>query len=290
VPDDGTDFLRGADRRLTPARPDLAAAHLEGQVASTRFAKAATMQVNAAIIPLRPAADTSIGLDTVLLHGERFDVYDAAAGWAWGQAPRDGYVGYVPLAALSSQVAEPTHTVAVPTTHLYPAASIKTEPVAALWMTSLVRPTAFTDEFAELGGLHVPAQHLVPVGSDHEAADFVTVAETLIHAPYVWGGKTAAGLDCSGLVQIALARAGIDAPRDSDMQQSIGAEASPDALQRGDLLFWAGHVGIMSDPDTLLHATAFSMQVMKEPVAVTRDRIENGLGLPLLAVRRLSKS
>lgn len=285
---DGSDFLRGADRRLTAARPDLAARHLEGQVDSAQFVDATQMQINAAIIPLRPQPDASVGLDTVLLYGERFDVFDAAEGWAWGQAPRDGYVGYVPLAALSATVTEPTHTVAVPTTHLYPHASIKTEPVAALWMTSLVTPSAVGEEFAEVGGLFVPAQHLVAV--DKPAEDFVAVAETFLHAPYIWGGKTAAGIDCSGLVQVALARAGVAAPRDSDMLRAVGEEASPDDLQRGDLLFWQGHVGIMADSETLLHATAFSMLVMREPVAVTRARIEGGLGLPLLAVRRLTKS
>ena len=285
---DGSDFLRGADRRLTPARVDLAAAHLQGSVGSARFAEATPMQVKAAIIPLRPAPDAAIGLDTVLLYGERFDVYDAAEGWCWGQAPRDGYVGYVPQAALSEDVIEATHTVAVPTTHLYPKDSIKTEPVAALWMTSLVAPSVVGDEFAEVGGLFVPAQHLSPLAD--LAPDWVAVAETFLHAPYVWGGKTAAGIDCSGLMQVSLAQAGIDAPRDSDMQQSIGEEASPDDLRRGDLLFWKGHVGVMADPETFLHATAFSMQVMREPVAVTRERIEGGLGLPLLAVRRLAEN
>ena len=291
---DGSDFLRGADRRLTPARGDLAAAHLEGQVDSARFVEPTEMQVNAAIIPLRPAADTSVGLDTVLLYGERFDVFDAAEGWAWGQAQRDGYVGYVPLAALSPQVREATHTVAVPTTHLYPSASMKTEPVAALWMTSLVAPSAFHPTnsegvaFAEVDGLFVPAKHLARV--DDLEDDFVTVAEQFVNAPYVWGGKTAAGIDCSGLIQVALARTGVSVPRDTDMQQTAGSAVERDDFQRGDVLFWKGHVGVMVDAETLLHATAFSMNTILEPVAETRERIETGLGLPLLAVRRLSKS
>jgi cell wall-associated NlpC family hydrolase len=290
---DGSDFLRGADRRLTPARTDLAAAHLKGAVGSARFVEATPMQVKAAIIPMRPAADTSAGVDTVLLYGERFDVYESAGDWAWGQAPRDGYVGYVPLAALSADVTVPTHMVAVPTTHLYSKNSMKTEPIASLWMTSLVAPgTIYPPNtegvaFAEVGGVFVPAQHLVPLGD--LAQDYVAVAETFLHAPYVWGGKTAAGIDCSGLVQVALARAGVDVPRDSDMQAAgIGADVGSDGpFQRGDLLFWPGHVGIMTDGETLLHATAFSMQVMREPVAVTRKRIEGDLGLPLQAVRRL---
>jgi len=290
---DGSDFLRGADRRLTPARIDLAASYLEGSVDSARFVDATPMQVKAAIIPLRPAPDPSIGVDTVLLYGEAFDVYDAAEGWAWGQAVRDGYVGYLPLAALLARDAEPTHTVSVPTTHLYPKASMKTEPVAALWMTSLAAPSTIHPAnsegvaFAEIENLFLPAKHLSPI-ADH-ADDFVAVAETFLHAPYVWGGKTAAGIDCSGLVQVALAQTGVEVPRDSDMQSTgIGQKVSHDGpFERGDLLFWPGHVGIMTDADTLLHATAFSMQVMQEPIVETRQRIEEKLGLPLQNVRRL---
>lgn len=285
---DEMDFLRGADRRLTPARPDLAAAKLQGQVDAARFVEPTAMTVKAAIIPLRPDPDPQAGVDTVLLYGEAFDAYALADGWVWGQATRDGYVGYVPEAALAPTTDAPTHEVAIPTTHLYPSASIKTEPVAALWMTSRVTPTAIGDEFAEVGGLYLPAQHLVPLSEI--APDWVAVAETFLHAPYVWGGKTVAGIDCSGLVQIALARAGKDAPRDSDMQRALGEEASADDLRRGDLLFWQGHVALALDAETLLHATAFSMQVMREPVAVTRARIEGGLGLTLLCVRRLPKS
>ncbi len=288
---DGVDFLRGADRRLTPARIDLAAAHLEGSVDSARFVEATPMQVKAAIIPLRPAADASTSVDTVLLYGERFDVYDSAEGWAWGQAPRDGYVGYMPLAALTENLTEPTHTVAVPTTHLYPKASMKTEPVAALWMTSLVAPTALHEPnsegvaFAEIDGLFLPAKHLVPV--DVLEDDFVTVAEMFLNAPYVWGGKTAAGVDCSGLIQVALARAGVSAPRDSDMLQAVGEASDANEFRRGDILFWKGHMGVMVDDQTFLHATAYSMSTIYEPVTVTRERIEEKLGIPLQCVRRL---
>jgi len=202
-------------------------------------------------------------VDTVLLYGERFDAYDVSEGWVWGQSRRDGYVGYVPQAALSTEISD----------------------VAALWMTSLVAPSALNDEFAVLGELFLPIQHLVPI--EHVASDWVAVAETFLHAPYVWGGKTAAGIDCSGLMQVAMARAGISAPRDSDMLRDFGEEASANDLQRGDMLFWKGHVGVMTDADTLLHATAFSMRVMREPVKNTRKRIETDLGLPLLTVRRV---
>lgn len=283
---DGSDFLRGADRRLTAARIDIAAEHLKGAVDAARFVSATPMQVKAAIIPLRPAPDIQAGVDTVLLYGEGFDAYDIGDGWVWGQSKRDGYVGYVPQAALSTGTAEATHMVTVPTTHLYPQADIKTEPVAALWMTSLLSPSAITGEFASVGEFFLPAQHLAPV--QNVATDWVEVAERFLHAPYVWGGKTAAGIDCSGLMQVALARAGISAPRDSDMLREFGEEVSQDDLRRGDMLFWKGHVGVMTDADTFLHATAFSMRVMREPIENTRKRIETDLGLPLLTVRRVN--
>ena len=289
---DGTDFLRGADRRITPARSDLAALSLKGMVDSENFAEPSLNQIKTAIVPMRadPAADGKI--DTVLLYGESFDVYDTADGWAWGQATRDGYVGYIPHATLSDAVITPTHTVSVPMTHLYPVASMKSEPVAALWMSSLATPSAFNEPndegvaFAELDGFFVPEKHLTPV--DKPAQDYVGVAESLLHAPYIWGGKTAAGIDCSGLVQVAFARTGADVARDSDMQAAtLGTEIVPGTpLQRGDLLFWPGHVGIMINTTTLLHATAFAMQVITEPVKTARKRIEDTLDLPLQCVRR----
>ena len=284
---DSEDFLRGADRRLTPARADIAAVHLEGSVDSAHFVEATPMQVIAASIPLFPQPDADGPMDTELLFGEHFDVYDAADGWVWGQAARDGYVGYAPEVAFTEDVLEPTHTVRVPRTSVYRSASIKTMPLETLSMTSMLTVEAIEGHFAQLAnGCFVPITHIAGIADFED--DFVTVAETFLHTPYVWGGKTAAGFDCSALVQLSMARAGISVPRDSDMQAARnGAPIDSDApLQRGDLLFWKGHMGVMADADTLLHCTEYTMRTLKEPVADTRERIETKLGIPLLCIRR----
>lgn len=282
-----SDVLRGADRRLTPARADLAAADLEGMVSSARFVDARPMQVRAASTPLYPLPDEMQPMDSELLFGERFDVYDAQGGWVWGQAARDGYVGYAAASAFSEEATEPTHTVAVPCTSVYRSASIKTVPVETLSMTAMLSVEAVEGNFAKLAtGGYVPISHIAAL--DERATDFVSVAETFLHAPYVWGGKTSAGLDCSALVQLSLARAGIACPRDSDMQAaSLGSEVAQDAPpRRGDLMFWKGHVGIVADGDTFLHTTEFTMRTLKEPLSETRARIEGAVGIPLLCVRR----
>lgn len=164
-------------------------------------------------------------------------------------------------------------------------------PLEALSIGAGLAVTGESGDFftTERGG-HVFKPHLCP-RSQHEP-DFVAVAERFLHVPYLWGGRTSLGLDCSALVQLSLAAAGMAAPRDSDLQERELGEAlayddSLDGLSRGDLVFWKGHVGIMTDPDTLLHATAFTMSVIREPLRPARDRILARNGGPITAIRRL---
>lgn len=220
---------------------------------------------------------------TQLLWGEAFEVAELRDGIAWGQAPRDGYVGFVEAAALADPGPAPTHAVAVPLTHLYPAPDVKAPPLAALPHGAPVAVAALGDRFAETPEGFVPARHL----SDRPAPDPVTVAEAFLHAPYLWGGRTVMGIDCSGLVQQALRAAGVPAPRDSDMQAGFGLaipEGAP--LRRGDLICWKGHVGIMQDASRLLHANAFHMQVVSEALAEAVARIAAAGGGPVTARRR----
>lgn len=279
------------DRRLTPARADLAAEHLRGQVEARAFVAPQPMRVVASSAPLRREPRSDAALDTEVIAGEAVAVYESAEGWAWIQLATDGYVGYVPDEALRPDLPEPSHRVRALRTFVYPAASIKLAPLGVLSLNSAVSVAGQSGEFAVLAdGGHVFAAHLVPLGSFEP--DFVGVAERFLEVPYLWGGRTSLGLDCSGLTQLSLAAAGIAAPRDTDMQEAgIGRPVELDeslvGLARGDLIFWKGHVGIMSDAETLLHATAYSMTVMREPLRVARDRIRAKSFGEITSVRRL---
>ena len=270
------------DRRLTPARPDLAARHLEGRVEARAFVDPVAMRVAAPFAPVRREPRPDAPLDTEALCGEAVDVYERFEGWAWVQLRSDGYVGYVPDDALRHDALVPTHRVSALRTFVYPGPSMKLPPLAALSLGAGVTVTGESGEFATLSEFgryatgYVFAGHVATLSTP--AADFVGVAEQFLNVPYLWGGKTSLGLDCSGLTQLALAAAGIASPRDSDMlEKEIGQLVTFDdslrGLQRSDLVFWKGHVGILTDPETLLHATAYSMTVMREPLRSARDRI-----------------
>ena len=262
------------DARRIPARPDLAAAHLKGEVEAERYAEATPLAVSVPLAPLTDRPDSAAPLATQLLHGEGFAAYEQGGDWAWGQALSDGYVGYVPRDCLTPAGPAPTHRVARPLTNIYPSPALKTRPVGWLSYGALVRVEGVEAEFAALSsGGFVPAPHLVP--REVPAADWVAEAERLLGAPYLWGGRGPTGLDCSALVQLALQAAGREAPRDSDMQEAeLGRTMAPGTVpERGDLMFWNGHVGIMLDPTRMLHASAHRMDVMIEPLEAVRARI-----------------
>jgi cell wall-associated NlpC family hydrolase len=283
-------MILALDPRVTPVRPDLAAAHLRGQVEAPRYAEGRAAQVIAASAPLRRGPDPNAPLETEALHGESVTVYDERDGWAWAQLERDRYVGYLPGAALGAPSA-PTHRVAALRTHAYPGPSIKLPPRMALSLGARLKIAGREGDFAvSAGGLYVWSRHLAELGS--REPDCVAVAERFLETPYLWGGRTSEGVDCSGLVQTALTAAGVAAPRDSDMMEAALGEpitiGDPEApLKRGDLVFWKGHVGIMRDPVTLLHANGWHMKTVSEPLAEARDRIAANGGGKVTSVRRL---
>ena len=279
------------DPRLTPARPDLAAAHLRGHVAAEAFAEGRTMQVVTGVADLRRAPSHEAPLDTQALFGEDIAVYEDFEGWGWVQLTRDGYVGYIPMAALADGRTEPTHRVAVNRTFVYQSPDIKCSARRSSPLGAAVRVRAIEGLFAQIGdSAFVFAEHLRPY---HEREkDFVAVAERFLHVPYLWGGKTSLGIDCSGLVQISLDAAGVAAPRDTDLQEkALGKPLVFDAglagLKRGDLVFWRGHAGIMQDETRLLHANAYHMLVVSEPLRTVRDRILAKTSQPIAAIKRL---
>jgi cell wall-associated NlpC family hydrolase len=266
------------DPRLTPARPELAARHLEGVVAATRFVEGKTYEVIEPQAPVRRAPAPDAALLTEALMGERVVVYEANdEGWAWGQLQADDYVGWLPLAALAEAGAVPTDKVTALRTLMFPGPNIKLPPLAGLPLGARLAIVRHERSFAvTAAGGHVPAQHLAPI--DTIEPDFVTVAKRFLGVPYLWGGKTSLGIDCSGLVQVALTACGIPCPRDSDMQErALGTPVVADRdfsnLRRGDLIFWPGHVAIMRDPTTIIHANAHRMAVTVEPVSDAIARI-----------------
>jgi cell wall-associated NlpC family hydrolase len=288
------------DRRLNAFRPDLADARLSGQVVATRFVAGAPMRVTASLTPLHRAPAHDAPLDTEALCGEPVTVFEAEEGWAWIQLAGDGYVGYAPLERLGPQGAPATHRVASLRSFVYPGASMKLPHVMALSLGARLSvigeegPFAVVEGVAGLARAFVWATHLKPLSAPEP--DPVTVAEGLIGTPYLWGGKSSLGLDCSGLVQIALDAAGIPAPRDSDMQEQglgealpveIGADGHVPGLKRGDLIFWKGHVGILQDATRLLHANGHHMLVVSEPLDEAVRRILAKGGGPVTGVRRL---
>jgi cell wall-associated NlpC family hydrolase len=277
------------DPRVTPARPDLAAAHLHGKVQADRFVEGVTFEVFDPVAPVRQSPVPDAMLVTEALKGERVSIYDEdGEGWGWGQLHADSYVGWLPMNALRAPGREPTHKVAALRTILFPGRSIKAQPVEGLPLGCRVAVIGEDGQLARLAsGGYVPAHHLAPL--DAAAPDFVSVAERFMGVPYLWGGKTSLGIDCSGLVQVALTAGGISCPRDSDMQCGIGtalASGDPAGLRRGDLVFWKGHVGIMRDAATLLHANAFHMAVTAEPLRDAAGRAGE-TGSEVIAVRRL---
>ena len=277
------------DRRLIPVRPDVAAVQYQDDHLSERYTVGELRQVAYGHCNLYETPCAEVGLDTQLHCGETFMVYDEKDGWAWGQVTRDGYVGYVPSDGLRRAVEETTHRVKVLRTFVYPEPNMKRTPISCLSLNAEVFVDGEESGFSKTSRGYVWTVHL----SDKQERSGTAIenAQRFLGVPYLWGGRTSLGIDCSGLIQEAFLAAGRMVQRDSDMQeQSIGVQInhgnSTDGLEAGDLVFWDRHVGIMTDRVTLLHANAHHMSVATEPLAQAVARIATVEG-PITSIRRV---
>jgi Bacterial dipeptidyl-peptidase Sh3 domain/NlpC/P60 family len=279
------------DPRLTPARDDIAALHLRGEIMAERYVPGTDYQVVESAAPLRQKPRSDSALLTQALFGEVVTVYEESEGWVWGQLNDDGYVGYIPLHTLSPRLSRPTHRVSVLRTYIYPEPDIKSPPLDLLSLNSqlCVVHSIYNFNQLETGGFIYSAHTR---RFDDFGADFVAVAETFVGTPYLWGGKTSLGLDCSGLVQLSFSACGKSVRRDTDMMlEQLGAEilitSDLSGLQRGDIIFWQGHIAVLCDHTNIVHSNGHHMATVIEPLKVARNRITALFG-EITTIKRLS--
>jgi hypothetical protein len=274
-----------SDRRTTPSNGRVAHASLKGVVEAERYTEGRWMMIQQ---PIANLTDTPRGgRASQLLFGDRFLVLDTEDGFSFGQTEKDGYVGHILSGALTG-AEDTTHWVISPATHLYPRADLKSAPDVCLYFGSRIRVTGEKGDFHRIHTGHfIPKQHLMPIRA--RFSDPVGIGDLFLGTPYLWGGTSRWGIDCSGLVQTCLHACGIACPRDSDQQEAaLGEAIAPDApLKRGDLVFWKGHVGMMSSATMLLHANAHHMAVAYEPLEEAVARIAAKEYGPVTARRRL---
>ena len=283
------------DRRITPARNDLAADWLRNHVKAGQYVSGAPRTVIRDGAPLHFVPDLNAGLESQLIYGEIFQVYEDRDGWCWGQNLTDSYVGYVPTAHLAADLPAPDHQVIALRSHLYVEPNIKRPTAGTISISARVKVVDVSGPFCRIATGHwVHSRHLVCL--EFGTQDIVGTALKFIGVPYLWGGRSAEGVDCSSLVQIALAMAGVSVPRDSDLQESaVGVEVPMDnggdysRIKEGDFVFFPGHVGLFMDDWRFLHANAFDMQVSLHGFSdvLNRSRSENA---GVTSIRRITPS
>ena len=274
--------MTGPDKRLNAYRPDLADIRLVGKVEAKTFVEPQIMQVSSPLAALRSRPDLSASFTTQAVMGDRVRVFEQTGNWSWGQLEKDDYVGYFEAADLDNPGAQPTHRVGVPATFVYPAPDLKSQRATRIFLNSSLVIKTIDGDWGELeqGGF-VWSGHLLEkdgFAKDGFAKDPVAIAEQFVGVPYLWGGNSADGLDCSGLVQEAYRACNLQCPRDTDMiEQQVGTPGS-NSRQRGDLVFWDGHIGMMLDGENMIHANGHHMAVAIENLEQAADRIAKAYG------------
>ena len=269
------------DRRTHPANDHAACRSLAGRVAHHNFVDPVKRAICVAVVDLCDIPNGN--RDRQLLFGDHVHVIDTRNNWAFVQSLYDGYVGYIPADALGEMMTA-THVVIAPKAHIYERPDFKSRDIGWLPMAAQVHCYDLADRFLRCDAGWVPIQHLV--AHDQRPQDAVSVAMGLLGVPYLWGGNSVQGIDCSGLVQVSMKLCGLTAPADSDQQQNLG-NAVTDAPQRGDLLFWRGHIAWVLDDENILHANAAAMSVTIENRRAAIQRIASQGDGPIIAHRRL---
>jgi cell wall-associated NlpC family hydrolase len=282
------------DARLNAYRPDLADVRLRGTVEAKRFVAGEPMQITVPVADMRREPRPDSAVDTQVLSGETVDVFEEREGWCWAQAHADRYVGYVADTALTRRISDATHVVTASRTFLYPGPDMKLPIESSLSIGSHLDivgevATRGTQYLQLASGAAVIASHVAPIGA--RGNDPVAVAEQLLGTPYLWGGRSGHGIDCSGLVQLAFAMCGIKLQRDTIMlERTAGRAIFPEKgdgyLQRNDLVFWKGHVAMICDQKTIIHASGHAMAVVHEQYTEAMGRIGYLYGNPV-AFRRV---
>lgn len=269
--------MTNPDKRLNAWRDDLADIALRHKVAASHYVTGEPMRVISPRAGLHAKPDETSMMLTESLLGDHLTVFENQDGWAWAQMQKDNYVGYIKSNLLVPGWRQATHKVRAAATFIYPQADLKSLPVTRIFLNSSLLVDKINGKWAQLAdGGFVYAPHICPQGEF--AADPVAVAEKFIHVPYLWGGATQDGLDCSALVQQAWHASGLACPRDSDMIEAFVGDVCPNSLKRGDLVFWDGHVGIMQNETNMIHANGHHMAVACEPFEQARDRINAEYG------------